>query len=275
MRTPKLDFKRVLFLLFLFLGFLEAGLTGLVAGFFFWAVPSVLLTLSLIPFAGYFIYDAFKTPLLDNIKHFIPDTVLTEKVAMFFDLQAIIYCILTSALAVAAIVLVIFFWKRRQKKKAVALEFQSLKETTLAMGWKDLEDLVNKLKDKLKGVNPHLAGSVLFWLGIGVASHDFYWEANEWQVNTKRPTHGVYLGLGLATTGTTIIEPSVVKNAFFYLGEALCLIGFWTLSLLPRGVSRWISHFFWWSGTGLMIWNWYIHVKPELINDTEKAKVFT
>ena len=61
----------------------------------------------------------------------------------------------------------------------------------------------------------------------------------------------------LATAGINIIETSLVGNWLHYLGLGLCYLGFNLLAFLPRGPSRWISHFFWWVGTSLMTYNWY------------------
>lgn len=278
LKIPKLDYALLVFLFFLFIGYLEAGFAGIPAGFFFWAINSVLLPISLIPFGGYFIYKALSAPFLSNIAKFLPVNTLTEKAWIFFETQALLYCGLTSVGVVIAILLLLFYRSRRKKVREYKLFglWNKVKELVTHLDWKNIKDFMKEFQEKLEElrekVDGKLIGSSIFWLGIGVASHDFWWECDEWIIDTERPTHGAYIGLGLATAGISIIETSPIKNLLHYLGLGSCYLGFNLLAFLPKGPSRWVAHIFWWIGVSLMSWNWYRLVGKE-VYESKKVEV--
>jgi len=259
----KLDYSLLILLLFLMLGFLEAGPLGIPAGFLFWAINSLLLPISLVPFLGYWFYKLLTNPFINNLSKFLPLSTLIEKTWIFFGMQALIYCSLTSILTFIGIVLLIWYWRKRKRAKESKIYDIGLKLKDLVqlLDWKDIKELLKELKKKLEElrgkVDKELIGSCLFWLGLGISSHDFWWECEELKVDSQRPTHGVYIGLGLATTGISFIETSLMKNWLHYLGLGACYLGFNLLNFLPKGPSRWVSHIFWWAGISLMTYNWY------------------
>jgi len=279
LRIPKLDYSLLIFLFFLFIGYLEASFVGIPAGFFFWAISSVLLPISLIPFGGYFIYKSLTAPFLQNIAKFLSVSTLIEKTWIFFEAQAMLYCGLTSVGVVIAIILFLLYRRRRKTARACELFglWDKMKDLVTLLDWKNIKDFMKELQGKLeelKGkINKELIGSSMFWLGIGIASHDFWWECDEWTVDAERPTHGAYIGLGLATAGINIIETSPIKNLLYYLGLGSCYLGFNLLAFLPKGPSRWIAHIFWWIGISLMSWNWYNLVGKELFKSKEVESV--
>jgi len=206
---------------------------------------------------------------LDNLSKFLTITTLREKYWLFYQSIGLGLNAGVSVLVTILIILAIYYFKKRKNLRELELysEWKRLKEFIGTLNWKEIKkvmkDILEKLKD-LKDVNSKLVGSSIFFLGLGIASHDFWWECEEWKVDTERPTHGIYIGLGLSTTGIQIIEPSLRKNWLHYLGLASCYLAFNLLAFLPRGPSRWISHVFWWLGISIMSYNWFKLVEKEL-----------
>lgn len=267
--------------LFMLIGYLEAGFVGVFAGFLFWAVCNLFQLVGLVPFIGYFLFQWLIEPFTTNICKFLHLPVLMEKLWLFYGVVALIYCMLTSIATVIIVSLAIYYWKKRRNISESLIFEENLKEFEefiKMLDWKNIKLLINeiqlKLKELEKKVNKKLIGSVLYWLGIGVASHDFWWECEEYKVDSERPTHGVYVGLGLATTGANVIESGFFNNLIHYLGLGLTIIAFNLLSFLPKGPSRWTAHIFWWSGVTLMTYNWYIKMKTEIVAESQSQKEY-
>lgn len=273
-----LNFSTIFLLLFLFLGYLEAGPLGIPTGFLFWAINSLLMPFSLIPFAGFFIYKLTSDCLLSNIAKFIPVPTLFEKAWLVFGIQALLYNITSSIVLLAVVLLFLYYWRKHKQTRLRELgsTFEIFYKELLSLNWSNLRTLLSKLFTRLKeavgNLDKDLIGSCLFWLGLGVASHDFYWETHEEKVHVERMTHGVFIGLGIASTGINLIETNLFRNSFFYLGQGSCYLGFYTLSFLPKGPSRLVSHFFWWAGISLMIYNWYKLMEDKLLKGEIQVK---
>ncbi|MGB9855835.1 MAG: hypothetical protein ACPLKS_04775 [Caldisericum exile] len=261
-KIPKLSFSSMILFLFMIIGYLESGWIGVFAGFLFWSVCNLLLPVSLVPFAGFFLYQWLTNPFFSNVTKFLSLGVLLEKCWLLYGVMAIIYCVLTSVLTVIGVAAGVYYWRNKQVKRMVLTEnLKEFSDFVKLLNWRDIKELVNtvqlKLNELKQKVNMKIIGSVLYWLGIGVASHDFWWECEEYQVDAERPTHGMYLGLNLASVGISLVESNVFSNLIHYLGYGFCFLAFNLLTILPRGPSRWIAHFFWWAGVGLMSFNWY------------------
>jgi len=274
----KLDYSTLILIFFLFLGYLEASFPGIIAGFLLWGIGSLFLPFTTIPYFGYLIFHFTSSPILDNLSKFLTITTLREKYWLFFQGVGLGLNICVSVLVTILIILAIYYFKKRKNLRELELysEWERLKEFIKTLNWKEIKKVMKNLLEKLKelkGVNSKLVGSSIFFLGLGIASHDFWWECEEWKVDTERPTHGVYIGLGLTTTGIQIIESSLKKNWLHYLGLASCYLGFNLLVFLPRGPSRWISHVFWWLGTCLMGYNWFKLVGKELLESNKSKEI--
>lgn len=271
----KFSLPLILLLFFMFLGYLETGILGIFAGLIAYGISSVTLPLSLIPFVGFFLWYASTFGLLDNISLFLHIPILREKVLWIFGLQAGIFCSLTSILTLIAIYLIWKYLLHRKETKVSSLRnlidyFKDIVKNIPKEKW---NELIHKIKELIGKIDKDIVGSALFWLGIGIASHDFHWESEEREVDTERPTHGTYFGLSLASTGIQLMQPDCLKNLLFYFGVGLCYLGFNLLSIIPKGFSRLIAHVFWWSGTSLMIYHWYSLIKDKLFKEDEIKQI--
>jgi len=247
----KPNLATVLLLFSAFLGYLTASYLGAVGGALTYYIISLLLNLSLIPFVGYFVWKYCANHLIENLNRFLDLNLVAEKVFWFYDFQAIIYTVLSSIAVILVAYLAIKYFPHR--KKIVDLK-SLLPQLNLE---KLTPEYVNNIKKQVG--DKKLLGSILFFFGQGIAQHDFYWETSEETVYVTR-LHGVQEGLALATLGINIIETSLVKIWYYYLGLGLSTLGFYLLSVFPRG-TRLIPKVLWYLGSALMFLNWYLLVK--------------
>lgn len=267
----------IILLFFLFLGFLEAGWQGAVAGAILYGIAITSILIALIPFVGiYFWYSGFMF-LANNLGTYIPIPDLIYKITWIVGVIAGVICVTTSVLTVT---LIILYWKYgRPKPKGVmggilpSSIIDSIAKLIPAdllknLNFTSIQDFINKIIEQVTALwakmNQKLIGSIIMFLGIGIASHDFFWESTiEKTVDSNRPTHGAYEGLQLITIGLQILVADKsfgdqVKSCLLgYLGIGMCYLGFFLMQFIPKGISRVINHFFWWSGISLIIYNWY------------------
>lgn len=253
----------VLAIFFMTLGYLEAGPIGIVVGLIAYLWASVLINFSLIPFLGALIWWYITIELLKNLQRYVLMDDIIQKIFLVFGFQAVFYCLLTSVATLLLICLIIKLWKNRKKFFELKRKFMIQPSDT----WSEIE-IKRKANELQKlNLNMKLVGSALFFLGLGIANHDFIVELKENKVNPFRP-HGISVGLALATFGVNLIEISLRKKLYFYIGLVVSYIAFWTLSILPKGL-RFISGVLWYLGNSLMVYNWYLLVKDELFNENE------
>ena len=259
----KLSIQLVLAMFFVTLGYLEAGPIGIVTGFIAYAWSSVLINFGLIPFIGAFLWWFLTNELLKNLQHYVIMDDVIKKVTWIYGTQVTFFCILTSIATILIIYLILKLWKYRRK----LLELKHKLTVSPLDNWSEAEIQVkaNELSELRK--NRKLVGSVIFFFGLGVANHDFTIELKESKVNPIRP-HGVTVGLGIATLGINIIEPSFWKKFHFYVGLLTAYVAFYSLSILPKGL-RFISSVLWAIGNYLMVYNWYLLIKDEVFSDKE------
>lgn len=276
MKKPKISLWFIFLVFFVFLGFLEAGVYGAIAGFLVWAISNAVMPVALIPFFGFFIWKNMTDLIFYNLAKFFPTACIQEKMFWIYGVQAIIYTVITSIVTVAIIVFIFWLWLEEKDDKIKLLFKRKLGTKKFdfildIINFERLEDLIVELKGKIGKLDNKVVGSALFWLGLGIASHDFHWETSEWEVDVERPTHGAYMGLSLATLGLDVIERSYFKKLWAYLGLGLCYLAFMLLSLIPKGTGRIMNHVLWWTGASLMTYNWYLLVEDEIWNKQEEV----
>lgn len=269
MRNLFKGFPIVFLLFFIFLGYLEAGWMGAIAGLVFPLLASYLLPLALVPIVGIVLWWLVTNFLLSNILHYIPVFHLFTKVMLFY----LVWAVLINIAITIVTIIVLWLIKRfinREEVEQLGITWDDIRrviELLKAGKWKEAIELIYEL---IKKIDLKLIGTALFWLGIGIASHDFWWEACEYEIDVERPTHGTWVGLQIASIGlrALCIEDSffdrLKKMLYFYLGFAISALGFLSLSFLPKGAKRVISHILWWSGVTLMVYNWYILIRDHL-----------
>lgn len=280
----------ILFGFFMLLGYLEAGWLGLVAGIILYGIAITTILLALVPFCGaYLWYNGFMF-LANNLNNYIAIPDLIFKISWIVAVIAIFITVSTSTLILVSGVLV---WKyRKPKNKAIKGSVESISNPvdTLVQSLPSsvfqgltltgLQEIINKIIDAImklwEKINKKLVGSIIMFLGIGIASHDFWWECTEHSPSTNRPTHGAYEGLQMTLFGMQllVIDKSLgeqIKLCLLgYFGIGLCYIGFFLTQFIPKGISRLINHAFWWSGIGLIVYNWYTIMKDDIVALTNK-----
>jgi hypothetical protein len=269
-------------LFFMLIGYLEGSWIGLVAGFILPFLSLLLINISLIPFVGVVIWYYSFTYLTNAIGRFIPIPLMVQQVIYFSLGLSIVLTTLTTIVSIIFIGLAVkyrgMFVKEGEEESLSFLDLKGL----LTLDNKGLQDIINNIVNYITNlmdkISKKLAGSILFWFGLGIASHDFWWETNEAKPGEMRPTQGGYEGLNVALVGMQLIvwgsnlSDQIKKTWMFYLGYALSLFGFTLTIILPKGFNRIICHVLWWSGAGIMIYNWYILMKDELMQLSLKVK---
>jgi len=256
---------------FVLLGYLEGSIPGLFAGIVLPTLAFFLLPLSLIPFIGAPIWYLANSFLVNNLLNYLPVYDLAYKVNVIGGIVAGLITAFTSILTIATIYLA-----RRTFKKQELLPNLSPDALKKVMKGNDLQSILDNIIDTLMGIwdkiDKRLLGSVIFWFGLGLATHDFWWETSKADVDEKRPTHGAYFGLELAITGMDMIngnlsfKDKIKKQFLFYIGCGSCFLGFMLTGILPKGFPRIISHVLWWSGVALMVYSWYELFKEDLMH---------
>jgi len=235
----KLSLWLLFAIFFVFLGFLEASILGGIAGFIVWALANYTLPIALIPFVGYYLWKGLIDLVFSNFSKFLVLSSLQDKLFLIYGIPACLLTVLTSIITVLIVVYLIWYFWQRQKVKALSSNwarckflksFAEKKVTSLG----ELDDFIQNLIEKIGQLDKKIVGSALFWLGVGIASHDFHWETSEWEVDVERPTHGAYLGLSLVTLGLDLIERSYLKKLWAYLGLGFCYLAFFLLSFIPK-----------------------------------------
>jgi len=196
-RGISLKFKPSLWLLFavffVFLGFLEASILGGISGFIIWALANFTLPIALIPFVGYFLWKGLLDLVFSNLSRFLVLSSLQDKLFLIYGVPACLLTILTSIMTVLIIVYLIWYFWQRRNVKALSSNWthckylKSLAEQKV-MSLDKLDDFIQNLIKKIGQLDKKIVGSALFWLGVGIASHDFHWETSEWEVDVERPT---------------------------------------------------------------------------------------
>lgn len=262
---------------FMLLGYLEAGYLGLFAGMVLYGIAIITILISLVPFIGVYLWYNGYIFLANYLLMYIPifNTIYLVTWVMMFI--AIVITILTSALVVTGIGLFLYYRKPKKKLSTGINVIDSLIQKIPSSFFKgidvgNLTNIFNKIFEELSKIwdkiDQKIVGSALVFLGIGISSHDFWWENTEWNPETSRPTHGAYEGLQLSILGIQIIvsdKPLITQMKLCllsYLGVVLCYVGFFLMQFIPKGISRIVNHIFWWAGTALIIYNWYILIQP-------------
>lgn len=265
-----------LLFLFMLIGYLEDSWTGMFGGLILGNVAMFFLPLSLVPFAGiplWFIFTRWLFGVVESLG--LQISSLTSVVMIITGILSILICSLTTILSCVGI-----WYLRFRKKKVLAVrqnwivpkEIQNLiqkfpKIDIAKVG--NVQDIVNQIIDFAKGfldkIDMRLIMDLVFWFGLGIASHDFWWESQEANVDATRPTHGADIGLQMAifalnyqiTMTTPNLWDRIKLEIPMYLGFVTAYFGFILTMILPKGFSRIICHFFWWTGISLMVYNWY------------------
>jgi hypothetical protein len=274
---------------FMLLGYLEAGLLGALAGLVLYGIAVLSILTALIPFVGAYLWWSDFLFLANNLGSFIGIADLTFKITWIVGVIAIPITVITSILTVLAIYGFVKWYLNRNKKKAIISpnnvidSIIHLIPSDLIKGFNinNLSDIINKIVVEIQKLwdklNVKLVGSAAVFTGIGIASHDFHWESEVHESGMSRPTHGAYLGLQIALGGMhTIVSDQplgtqIKKLVLAYLGVIICYVSFFTMQFIPRGISRIVNHFLWWSGIVLIIYNWY-NLMGEDINKVYKLK---
>lgn len=290
LRKYLMTFPLALLFLFMLIGFLEAGWTGLFAGLVLGNVSMFLLPLSLVPYAGFSLWYLFTTWLFDKVGLFLPISSLSSTVMVITGILAGLIFALTTVLVSAGI------WFLAIKKKKILTTKRTLdipdsiknivkNIPKLNLNITNVQDLINQIIDFVKGfidkVDMNLIMDVVFWFGLGIATHDFWWESQEENVDATRPTHGADIGLEMAlfaldyqiSMTTPNLFDRIKKEIPLYAGFVSAQFGFLLTKILPKGFPRIISHFFWWTGVGLMAYNWYQENESKIFPKKTNRKV--
>jgi hypothetical protein len=272
------------------LGFLEADWTGLFAGLVLGNVAMFLLPISLIPYAGFPLWYLFTTWLFDKVGLFLPISSLSSVILLITGILASLIFALTTILSSAGIWFLVIKKRRTLSIKQTLNVPDSIKTIIKNLPKLDfsitgIQDLINKIIDFIKAfiekIDMNLITDVVFWLGLGIAVHDFWWESQEENVNATRPTHGVDIGLEMAlfaldyqiSMTTPNLFERIKKEIPLYAGFVSAEFGFLLTKILPKGFPRIICHFFWWTGIGLMVYNWYQENESEIFTKKTNRKV--
>ena len=268
-RKVKVSIPLLFLAFFILLGYLEATWTGAIAGGIMYGISTSILPLALIPFGGAIIWYMSITHLNGLLFNFIDITVLNTgiiSVSLFIS-------ILLTLLTTLPIIGLVAFWYNKTRTHSLDLlsNFQ----------WQDflkginLDELINKIMKIITDIwdklDKDLVGSSIFWFGMGLAIHDFWWEQSEDQIDTMRPTHGCYTGLEIAMFGIGVMitglnwTEKIKKTWKLYIGLVMAYIGFFILRYLPKGISRLLAQVIWWPSIALMVYNWYELVQHKLI----------
>lgn len=274
LRKYVMTFPLALLFLFMIIGYFEAGWNGLFAGVVLGNVAMFFLPLSLVPFIGLPLWFLFNHWLFGVVGSYLPISSLSTVIMTIIGILSGLVCVLTSILT--CIGLWYFFVRKTSPTKYAKLnipsEIQSLIKKLPNLDISkiaNVQDIINQIIDFVKGfldkLNMPLIMSIVFWFGLGLASHDFWWESQEAEVNVTRPTHGAEIGLEMAVFALDYQLSMTTPNIFdrikreipLYLGFVTAYFGFLLTKIVPKGFVRVICHFFWWIGIGLMVWNWY------------------
>lgn len=259
---------------FMLIGFItnpSSPWVGMFAGAIEANLGAFLLPLSLIPFAGTPIWLALTTHLFGIIGM----GTLSNTILLLEGIISGIVCSLTSILSGVGL----YFLLRKKKniltvKRSLDIP-QSIKDLIKLIPEIDIskivnvQDIINKIIEFVKSfidrMDMNLIMDVVFWFGLGIACHDYWWESQKENVDADRPTHGADIGLEMALFALDYQISQTTPNLFdkikreipLYLGFGTAYIGFLSTKILPKGFPRLISDFFWWTGIGLMVYNWY------------------
>jgi len=268
----------------MFVGYVQASWVGAVAGLIIPLLSFALLPISLIPFAGFPLYMYINSYFLNNILSQVAIGDLALKINIIFGVLSCLICVGSSALSMILAFIIIKIGSLKLNfnflKNLSSVQIPNLQQATLPSfkevisGKADLNGIIDQVIDFLfelwKKLDKQLVGSITFWFGLGIASHDFWWESAEANVNATRPTQGSYLGLEVALTGINVIiwelslADKIKKCLLFYIGLGSCFLGFILTGIIPKGLSRIVCHVFWWSGIVLMVYNWFNLVKDKI-----------
>lgn len=274
-----------LLFLFMLIGYLEASWTGMFAGLILGNVAMFFLPLSLVPFVGVPLWFIFSRWLFGVVELYLPISSLISIVMIITGILSILICSLATILSCVGI----WFLRFRKKKIlttkqnwSIPKEIQSLIEKFPKIDVtkvENIQDIVNQIIDFAKGfldkIDMRLIMDVVFWFGLGLASHDFWWESQEANVDATRPTHGADIGLQMSIFALDYQISMTTLNLWdrikleipMYLGFVTAYFGFILTMILPKGFARIICHFFWWTGVGLMVWNWYEANKDRIFSN--------
>lgn len=277
----------IILVFFLLVGYLEGGWLGLVTGGILYGIALTSILVSLIPFFGTFIWWNSFMFFANNLNSFIPVSDLIYKITWVVGIISGFICVTTSILTV----LVVYFYFKFRKPNLTVTPISTSIDTIIqsfptgilkGLNLSVLGDFVNKIIEQIvtlwKKLNQKLIGSILVFLGIGIASHDFWWESEVSGSGTSRPTHGAYEGLQISIVGMQIIVADlplgeqIRKCLLGYLGVGICYIGFFLMQFIPKGISRIVNHIFWWSGIALLVYNWYTLMEKDIVT---RSKVLT
>jgi len=269
---------------FMLLGYLEAGWLGSLAGIVLYGIAVLSILTALIPFIGaYFWYNNFIF-LANNLGSFIAIPDLIFKITWIVGVIAISITLLTSILTIIVLIMFIRWWLNRNKKKAditsnnIIDSIIHIIPSELVKGFNitNLNESINKIFGEIKKLwaklNVKFIGSAAVFTGIGIASHDFIWESEVHEAGMSRPTHGAYIGLQIAVGGMhTIISDlplvtQIKRLILCYFGVIICYVSFFTMQFIPRGISRIVNHFLWWTGIALIVYNWYQLMEKDINN---------
>lgn len=262
---------------FMLLGYLEAGVLGVFAGLVLYGIAVLTIFTSLVPFAGFFIWQYDFNFLANNLGTYLPITDLSYKIIWLVGTISIVFCFITSALTVFGIGLLIRYLINKRKKKItvgeniidalVKLIPANIMGVLKGINFNDLSSIIQKIIAEIETLwsklNFKIIGSATVFTGIGIASHDFLWESEVHESGMSRPTHGAYIGLQIAIGGMHMTVSNfpmfeqIRKCMLAYLGMVICYISFFTMQFIPRGIARVVNHFFWWVGIALIVYNWY------------------
>lgn len=282
MKIPRfISIFTTVILFFMFVGYIQASWVGAIAGLIIPLLSFALLPISLIPFAGLPLYLAVNTFFLNNISGFITISDLTFKMNLIFGALSTLICVGSSALSITLAFIIIKMGSLKLDFKNIvnisSFNMPDLQMVTLPSfretisGKADLNGIIDQIIDIIfeiwDKIDKKLIGSVVFWFGLGIASHDFWWESSEYDTESLRPTQGTYTGLEMALAGVNVItwDLSLVdklkKSTLMYIGLGACFVGFILTGIIPKGISRIICHIFWWAGIILMVYNWALLVE--------------
>jgi hypothetical protein len=263
-----------LLLFFMLVGFVtnpSAPWLGMFAGAIEANVGAFFLPLSLIPFAGTPIWLA----LTSHLFGIIGMGTISSTVLLLEGTVSGIICGLTSVLSGVGL-----YYLFRKKKKVLSTKrtfdipeqykniIKSIPQIDISK-MMNVQDIINQIIDLVKGfidkLDMNLVMDIVFWFGLGIATHDFWWEDQKENVDATRPTHGADIGLEMALFALDYQISQTTPNFFdkikkeipLYLGFVTAYIGFLSTKILPKGFPRLISNFFWWTGISLMVYNWY------------------
>ncbi len=253
-------------------------------------IVSVSVMVSLIPFVGFFVWrESFHFFSASFAGMQLTDTF--QSIATLVAVLSIIICVVTSILTVIMLYFILkFYFKKTSSNDASTIDTlihtlpTSVISKMLSLDDESLKDVLTVISAEvtswIKKTNHKLLGSAGLFFSLGVASHDFKWEASLYEsaeVDVRRLSHGAYTGLLGAVGSLHIVnvdlpfKKQLEKNALGYLGAAISALGFLLLGFIPLSLGRVVNHLFWWFGVFLIVYCWLQNVKEKLLPSQQQT----